>query len=333
MSRTFEDVEAKREQVPLLVGLVGPTGSGKTGSALELAHGFQDVMGGEIGVIDSEARRSLAYADAPMFSEPSRRFKFRFLDFKAPFGPSDYEAACTHFIQKGVKHIIVDSTSHMWEGPGGVLQIHQVEVERLMKAWNCSGEKANFPAWNEAKKQQTSFINWMKQQPVNFIMCFRAKEKMRMVNNKPVEAGWQPIGGDELIYELALACLLLPESDGKPIWNKAEEKGVKALAQQYRAMFKDNPRLSAAVGRQLAEWAKGAPAKVDPPPRPLDELKAAGDSMSLEGAEKLKGWWQKTLTESERKLLGGHTGPAMTAWKEVASRVTPKEPKQENLPV
>lgn len=323
MSRSFEDAPAVRENTPLIIGLVGPTGSGKTGSALELAVGFQDVIGGDIGVIDSEARRSLAYANAPMFSEPSRTFKFRFLDFKAPFSPTDYRDAAQHFLSKGVKNIVIDSTSHMWEGPGGIHEAHAEEVQRLMKAWNCSGDKANFPAWNAAKKLQTDFINWVKQQSANFIFCFRAKEKMKMVNNKPVEIGWQAIGGEELLYEMSLACLLLPSCDGQPIWNKAEEKGVKALAAHYRPMFANNPRLSAAVGRQLAGWAKGestAPASTEKPPRPIDELTAAGEAIAPGGLDKLKTWWTKSVTEAERTLLGGNTGPRMTAWKETAAK-------------
>ena len=78
MGRTFEDREAVREQVPLLVGLMGPSGGGKTFSALRLATGFQRVSGGDIFVIDTEARRALHYAD---------RFKFRHIAFPAPFGP------------------------------------------------------------------------------------------------------------------------------------------------------------------------------------------------------------------------------------------------------
>ncbi len=270
--RVFESYDAVRENVPVIIGLIGPTGSGKTGSALELATGFQDVQGGDIGVIDTEAKRAKAYAEAPMFSEPSRNFKFKHLDFKAPFSPTDYQAAVEHFVKQGVKHVIVDSTSHIWEGTGGVLENHEAEVERLMKAWNCTGEKANFPAWNKAKKPLTDFTNYFKQQNINLILNFRAKEKLKMINNKPIPSGWQPIGPDDLIYEMMLACLLLPECDGQPVWNKAEEKGVKALPAHFRKLFSTNPRLSAAVGRELAKWAMGG--QMPPKPTPQEPQKS-----------------------------------------------------------
>ncbi len=313
MSREFTSAPAVRESVPLSIALVGPTGSGKTGSALELATGLQDVMGGDIGVADTEARRSLAYANAPMFSEPSRRFTFQFLDFKAPFGPEDYQAACQHLIAKGCKHIIIDSGSHMWEGPGGIHEIHQREVERLMKAWNASADKVNFPAWNKAKSEQIAFVNWMKQQPVNFIWGFRGKEKMKMVNNKPVEIGWQPIGGEDLLYEMGLACLLLPSCDGQPVWNRTEEKGVKALAAQFRPMFANNPRLSAEVGRQLAQWAKGEPPQIS-----QGELEAQGELAAKKGIDGYKKWFE-SLSGAHRKAIL----PRHESWKKTASEVVP----------
>jgi ABC-type sulfate/molybdate transport systems ATPase subunit len=44
--RKFEFVPAVRASVPLLVGLYGPSGGGKTFSALRLATGIQEVTGG-----------------------------------------------------------------------------------------------------------------------------------------------------------------------------------------------------------------------------------------------------------------------------------------------
>ena len=335
--RTFTDQLATREQVPLIMGLVGPTGSGKTGSALEVAHGIQDVFGGDIGFVDSEARRALAYADAPVFSDPKRRFKFRHIDFKAPFGPLDYKAAGEHYIKAGVKHIIFDSTSHMWEGTGGVLQIHEAEAKRLADAWKTSPSVTNFPAWNKAKTEQTDFVNWMKQQPINFIFCFRGKEKLKMVDKKPVEAGWQAIGGEDLLYEMSLACLLLPGCDGQPIWNKVEEKGVKALPAHFRPMFADNPRLSIAVGRRLAEWAKGgvkpadAPAPIKPAEWKSRYVPLSSEMTSCENLEQLKVTWGKVMTE-KAELTADELEKLTKLKEEVKASLTkPVENNQEEL--
>src|SRR5678815_3652835 len=138
MARTFEDVEAKRGEVPLLAGLVGPSGTGKTFSALRLATGIQRVSGGEIYVIDTEARRSLHYAE---------QFKFRHVQFDAPFGPLDYLSAITYCVGKGAGTIIVDSMSHEHEGPGGVLESHEAELTRLAgNDWD-KRKKWTFSAW------------------------------------------------------------------------------------------------------------------------------------------------------------------------------------------
>src|SRR6516164_9578510 len=75
MQRVFVAKPAVRESVPLLIGLMGPSSSGKTYSALRLATGIQRVTGGEIYCIDTESRRMLHYADS---------FKFRHIQFDAP---------------------------------------------------------------------------------------------------------------------------------------------------------------------------------------------------------------------------------------------------------
>ena len=60
MTRAFEMTEAKRDRVPLLIGLMGPSGSCKTFSAMRLAKGIQAVSGGEIAVVQRiEARQAV----------------------------------------------------------------------------------------------------------------------------------------------------------------------------------------------------------------------------------------------------------------------------------
>jgi RecA/RadA recombinase len=90
--RKFAVSDAKRERVPLLIGLTGPSGGGKTFSALRLATGIQTVTGGDIYFIDTESRRALHYAD---------KFKFKHVPFEAPFGSLDYLAALQFCVKSG----------------------------------------------------------------------------------------------------------------------------------------------------------------------------------------------------------------------------------------
>lgn len=249
--RVFEDQEAKRERVPLLHGLVGPSGSGKTYSALRLATGIQRVTGGDIYVIDTEARRALHYAD---------RFKFRHIDFKAPFGPLDYLAAIEHCVKKGARVIVVDSMSHEHEGPGGVLELHGQELDRLTKGDSSKADKFNMLAWQKPKAERRRMINSILQMPISSIFCFRAKEKIKIEGGRPPKPlGFVAIAGEEFLYEMTVNCLLLPRSDGVPAWESDEigERATMKLPEQFRGIFAERAALSEDIGSSLARWAEG----------------------------------------------------------------------------
>jgi len=262
--RTFTDTIAKRERVPLLIGLVGPSGGGKTLSALELAHGIQDVVGGDIGGIDTEASRMKHYADSQSVSDPKRLLKFRHLPFGAPFSPLDYLAAIEHYVSKGVSTIVVDSMSHEHEGSGGVLEMHDAELQRLAGDDYQKRGKMTMLAWQKPKSERRALLNAILQMPVNFIFCFRAKEKIKMQPGKdPVQLGWQPIAGEEFVFEMTLNCLLPPGVNGVPDWDPVEraERMMIKLPQQFRPILTPGRPLSIAVGRELAQWAEGGAPK------------------------------------------------------------------------
>ena len=271
MSRTFEDKQATREQVPLLVGLVGASGSGKTMSALRLASGIQRVSGGDVFFIDTEARRALYYAD---------QFKFRHLEFKAPFGPLDYLDAIRHCVSKGAKTIIIDSMSHEHEGPGGVLEMHETEAQRLSQAWRTTLDKVKMSAWQKPKSERRALLNAMLQMSCNFILAFRAKEKMDLSGDKPKAMGWMPIAGEEFVYEMSLNVMLYPGGGGVPVW-KTDEKGEKSIIKlpgQFASIFAQPKPLAEEHGEQLEKWAAGtgqAPTtrqEASAPPPALDRI-------------------------------------------------------------
>jgi len=284
--RTFSDIVARREQVPLMVGLVGASGSGKTVSALRLATGMQQASGGDIYGIDTESRRMLHYADS---------FKFRHIQFDAPFSPLDYLAAFEHCAKKGAKIIITDSLSHEHEGPGGVLEIHETEM---------GGDyKKQFAAWAKPKAQRRRLISSMLQMNVNFILCYRAREKLKLVKNaqgkqEPQPRGWQPIAGEEYVYEATLNCLLLPASNGVPTWQpEHDNEGMIKLPAQFREIFKEGPQLSEEVGQQLASWAKGGAATSSP--------SADLNRVTPQQVAELSREYQKTVaTKVDAKALG-----------------------------
>lgn len=275
MTRTFEDKIAVREQTPVFVGLVGPSGGGKTYSALRIASGIQSVTGGDIYGIDTEADRMKAYAD---------NFKFRHVPFGAPFSPLDYLAAIDHCVAKGAKTIVIDSMSHEHEGPGGLLEMHEREMG--------GNFKKQMIAWAKPKAARRRLINAILQVKANFIFCFRAKEKMKIVQGKdPVPLGFMAIGGEEWIYEMTVATLLLPNANGVPLWQSDQpgERLTIKLPEQFRSVFASGEQLGESHGAAMAKWAAGGVAR-----SPVDDLVSRYSKCDEIGFSTL---------ESERKIL------------------------------
>ena len=325
MARTFEDRPATREATPIMVGLVGPGGSGKTMSALRLAAGIQSVSGGDIYAIDTESRRMLHYAD---------KFSFRHLPFGAPFSPLNYWSAIEHCLAKGAKTIIVDSMSHEHEGPGGVLEMHERELDRL-----CTGgksrDKMTMLAWAKPKQERRRMINNILQANANFIFCFRAKEKLRLpkkgdAEREPTPLGYMPQAGEEFVYEMTVNCLLLPGSMGVPTWQSEMpgERGMMKLPEQFRGIFSKSPQLTEDIGRQLAEWSKGSPSAhaVDVSDL-LARFVACADPATLRALkEETKAAWPRLSADARAQV--GDAGKAAAARLEPGQTTTqPVEPE------
>jgi ABC-type oligopeptide transport system ATPase subunit len=285
MARTFEDKPATRERVPLLIGLTGPSGCGKTFSALRLATGMQRLTGGDIYFIDTEARRALHYAD---------QFKFKHVEFRAPFSPLDYLEAIEHCVRKAAGVVIVDSMSHEHEGPGGVLEWHEREM---------GGDfKKQMLAWAKPKAARRRLINTILQLGVNAIFCFRAKEKIKLPakgdpDKNPREMGWMPIAGEEFVYEMTTNILLYPGSGGVPAWNPTlpGERQMTKLPLQFETIFAQSQPLSEEIGAALATWAAGnekppTDAERDTLLRAIEECSTVQSVAELAGGVRMRAW-------------------------------------------
>lgn len=270
--RNFTANDAKRERTPLLIGLTGPSGGGKTYSALRLATGIQSVVGGDIYFIDTENRRGLHYADT---------FKFKHVDMQPPFGSLDYLTAMEFCVAKGAKTIIVDSFSHEHESEGGLLDLHEKELQRLTRGDEGRRNAMQMLAWAEPKARRRALLNGMIRLDANIIGCFRAKQTSKPVKNKETgkneveQMGFMPIAGDEFVFEMTLNCLLLPGAGGVPTWHSEQigERTMIKLPEQFRAWLSDKTQpLDETVGAGLARWAAGQD-------RPKKQEQAEGETL------------------------------------------------------
>lgn len=239
---------AVRENVPLLIGLAGASGSGKTYTAMRLAAGMAG--GKPFAVIDTEAGRAKHYAD---------QFTFDHGDLKPPFRPKAYEDAIAAADAAGYPVILVDSMSHEWAGTGGILDWQEEEYERL-----GAKDSIKLLSWSKPKKGHKDMVQRLLQLRAHLILCFRAEEKIDMIkveeNGKtktkivPKEGpggfkGWLPICEKNLPYELTTSILLHAEAPGAPDPIK--------LQQQHRHLFPAGKPITEETGRALAAWAAG----------------------------------------------------------------------------
>lgn len=254
----FVASRAARKSVPVLIGLSGPSGGGKTESALRLATGIVQAQGGKIFGIDTEAGRMLHYApDGGEAAPADGTFDFLHVPFGPPFSPLRYLEAIRFCVAEGATTIIVDSMSHEHEGKGGVLDWHDQLV---------SDGKKDPSAWGPPKAGRRELINGILQLGCNLICCFRAKEGLDWSKPKgaprgwqPPKLGWQPIAGPEFTFEMTTSILLPPGARGVPCWQPPHdgERQMLKLPRQFVGLLDDGQPLSEEKGRRMAEWARG----------------------------------------------------------------------------
>lgn len=257
MSFTFRP--ATREKVPLLIGVIGSSGAGKTMSAMRIAKGISGEK--RFAVIDTEAGRAKHYAD---------QFAFDHGDMTAPFSPDRYAEAIAAADAAGYPVVVVDSMSHVWAGDGGCLDMQEAAFERMGRR-----DAVKMASWIEPKQAHKRMVTKLLQLRAHVILCFRAEPKVEMVRDEKGKMqvvaktgltgidGWFPICEKMLPYELTLSLLLLASKPGIPLPIK--------LQQQHRAIVSLDKPLDESVGAGLAAWAAGGEAKeptAKPAPKP-----------------------------------------------------------------
>lgn len=246
MSYQFRAASSVNEPTPLLVGIAGGTGSGKTFSAFRLARGIVGPQG-KIAMLDTEKRRSLHYR---------KDFEFDFAEIAPPFTPEAYQGAIEAAEKARYDCIIIDSTSHVWAGDGGCLDIHEEVVQRIAKGDWKKAERVSALAWSEPKQRYKRMITRALQSRAHIIYCLRAEQKLKAMKvtedgkevTKFVDAGWVPIIEKHFMFEMTCSFMMLPDQVGVP-------QPIK-LPETMKRFFPEGERLGEKQGEMLAQWSQ-----------------------------------------------------------------------------
>lgn len=236
---------AERRKARARIGLVGPAGSGKTYSALQLAFG----LGGRVAVIDTE------HSSAELYSTLG---EYDVAVLAPPFSVEKYLALIHEAEAAGYDVIVLDSLSHAWSGSGGLLD----EVDRK----SAGGNK--FTAWRDVTPKHNALVDAILQSPAHIIATMRAKteyvvEQDERGKSKPRKVGLAPVQREGMDYEFTL------------VFDVEQSRHIATTSKDRTGLFDGFADvLKAEHGQKLAGWLAGGtdapvvePAAPAPPPR------------------------------------------------------------------
>ncbi len=267
---------AQRKGSHVIISLYGPSGGGKTLSALLLARGLVG-PDGRIGFIDTETGRGLIYA--------AEAGGFDHAELTAPWSPDRYMTAIRQAEAEGYGALIIDSASHEWDDIGGVLEMAE------------SGGGKGLQKWKVAKGQHKRFVQTLLRTRMHLILCLRAKEKIvervgADGKKELVNIGFVPIQAKDFIYDTTVQLFMLNEPGKRGMFHA--EKCPRDLL----GAFDETKPITIETGAKVAEWVAGG--------RPVDgefeALSLAGEDAADSGTAALRTWFESLSRPQQRRM-------------------------------
>lgn len=225
--------KAKKEKIYLKVLLAGASGSGKSYSALKLATGIANKMGGRIAAIDTEAGRIRYYAN---------EFDFDDLQLSEPYTPEKYIEAITQAVDGGYSVLIIDSITHEWNY---ILD----QVDKIPGA-------NSYTKWGKLTPRHNKFTEKMIQSPINIIATVRGKDAYVLEQDKngkqvPKKVGLGYTQRDGLEYEYTVT------------FNIDQTNHVATAQKDNTHLFENKyEMLTEKDGEALYEWANSGEERI-----------------------------------------------------------------------
>lgn len=179
-----------REQNRLRMAIDGPTGSGKTYTALVFGLALAKSEGTRLALVDTE------HNSASLYVGEAEGWDWDGVNLES-FAPSTYTACLKAAAHQGYGVIIIDSLSHAWMGTGGALD--QVDRQAGKKGGKFSG-------WREVTPQHNELIDTLRRYPGHVIVTLRSKMEYAMEEDargriSVAKVGMRPVQREGVEYE------------------------------------------------------------------------------------------------------------------------------------
>lgn len=170
------------------IALDGPTGAGKTYTALAVACALSQ----KVCLIDTERGSASLYAD---------KFDFDTCDLTT-HSPKNYCETIKAAVKAGYEAIVIDSLSHAWMGKDGAL-------EQVDKAAKRSQSGNTFAAWRDVTPMHNELVDTIVSADAHIIVTMRTKMEYILeevtrngkTTRQPRKVGLAPIQRDGVEYE------------------------------------------------------------------------------------------------------------------------------------
>lgn len=251
----FEVKKAKREKVYTKIALMAPSGGGKTYSSLRLATGMakeiEKVTGKKARILlgNTEQKRGYYYAD---------EFDYDIVDISAPYNPEKFVEFIEFAVSQKYDILILDSTSHEWEGKGGCLELQQ----------QAGG---TYQSWSKVTPRHNKFINAIADSPIHIIATMRGKDQYEMTKDDRGKTSVQKLGvgakqRDGFEYEFTCTFLI----DQKTNCAEVQKDNTHIFEHEGSTL------LTETHGKKIIQWANSgegytAPQRDDAPENNADD--------------------------------------------------------------
>jgi hypothetical protein len=239
---------AQRSKAYLKLGMSAPSGGGKTLGALLIGYGLMkekypnetdSFRWGKIAIIDTENGSGELYVGSEVAN--IKIGDYNAITLHPPFEADKYTSAIELCKDSEIEVCVIDSTTHLWSGEGGLLEQQNSAAKR-------SGN--SYTAWRDITPQHNRFVEAMLQSPMHIIATMRSKQEYVQEKNDQGKTtvrklGMEPEQRKGMEYEFTTFFEIDSEH------NAFGSKDRTSMFDQKT--FKITPK----IGEQLMRWLDG----------------------------------------------------------------------------